>query len=590
MYVKFNKIKFRNFMSYGNGWTEINFNSKLNIINAVNGSGKSSVVDAISYVLFGKPYREISVKSLVNLTNRKNMEVQIDFDLGDDHYIIARGQKPKKFEITKNGDTVDMLSSVKLNQVEVDKLIGIKYLLFKNVMCIGAISNVPFFNMCLSDRRELIETVFGLGAIADMLDEVKLRNSNNKIEFKTNNATKDGLVTSISNMNRIIDEANEKSKKFEENKAARIAKIQEHQRELGDQITKHNSNIEKCKAKLEEIDGKFNDISDLQTKKEKCNTAIVRLECKINDLKEKLSNRDKGVCPVCGTDLCSEHTVSYFDGLQKELEDTQKKLDQVRNVVLKDVESKLMEQTAAKDFYDKVKVRLTLEEAGLKNSTDGIIYDDNQIDAIKKEENTHDTTESQKMLDSYERQFGIVSERLTEISDEMAVDADLQAVLSDSGIKKYFFMEIVPIMNAKLNEYIKKFGLQHEVIFDDLLEYTITKGQSEMEYNALSNGEKTRVNVAMLLTFYDIAKQLSNWSCSILFMDEIFDTGIDTEGLNAFIKQLVEMLHEDGDLGVYLISHKLNELNLNGIEYETMNVRKVGVFSKIYTNVSDYLH
>ena len=187
MYVKFNKIKFRNFMSYGNGWTEINFNSKLNIINAVNGSGKSSVVDAISYVLFGKPYREISVKSLVNLTNRKNMEVQIDFDLGDDHYIISRGQKPKKFEITKNGDTVDMLSSVKLNQVEVDKLIGIKYLLFKNVMCIGAISNVPFFNMCLSDRRELIETVFGLGAISDMLDEVKLRNSNNKIEFKTTN-------------------------------------------------------------------------------------------------------------------------------------------------------------------------------------------------------------------------------------------------------------------------------------------------------------------------------------------------------------------------------------------------------------------
>lgn len=590
MYVKFNKIKFRNFMSYGNGWTEIIFNSKLNIINAVNGSGKSSVVDAISYVLFGKPYREISVKSLVNLTNRKNMEVQIDFDLGDDHYIISRGQKPKKFEITKNGDTVDMLSSVKLNQVEVDKLIGIKYLLFKNVMCIGAISNVPFFNMCLSDRRELIETVFGLGAISDMLDEVKLRNSNNKIEFKTNNATKDGLVTSISNMNRIIDEANERSKKFEENKAARIAKIQEHQKELADQITKHHANIEKCTAKLGEIEGTFNDISDLQSKKEKCNTAIVRLECKINELKEKLSNRDKGVCPVCGTDLCSEHTVSYFDGLQKELESTQAKLNQVRDVVLKDVESKLMTQVAAKDFYDKVKVRLTLEETGLKNSTDGILYDDKQIDAIKNEENTHDTTESKKMLESYERQFSIVSDRIEEISDEMAVDADLQAVLSDSGIKKYFFSEIVPIMNAKLNEYIKKFGLPHEVVFDDLLEYTITKGQSEMEYNALSNGEKTRVNVAMLLTFYDIAKQLSNWSCSILFMDEIFDTGIDTDGLNAFIKQLVEMLHEDGDLGVYLISHKLNELNLNGIEYETMNVRKVGVFSKIYTYVSDYLH
>lgn len=580
MYVKFNKLKFKNFLSYGNGWTVIDFNPRLNLVSARNGSGKSAIIDAISFVLFGKPYREIKMKNLVNQVNKKHLEVEIEFEIGNDQYKILRGIGPKRFEFTKNGDTVDVLSSQKLNQIEIDKILGVKYLLFKNVMCIGAISNVPFFNMSLPDRRELFETIFGLGSISDMLDAVKLRNSNNKIEFKSNSASKEGLKSNIDDTEKFIEEMKKHASAFEEMRADRIKKIEDHISSLETEVMKQMKNLAACDDLIDQLNGSFNDLDDLQKREEEIKSKILKVDARTDTVKSQLKNRDKGVCPICGTDLCSGHAAEYFNGLEndiKKLNDAKSKLTEMLNQVSEDVK----DRTGKKALFEKAeraKSQIQVKRDSLGESID---YDAAQINSIREEKSDFDTSKHENQLDTYRRQYNMVNDKLTEIEEQMAIDADLQAILSDSGIKRYFFTEIVPILNQKVNTYIKKFGLPHEVTFDEMLEYTITKGAFEMEYNQLSNGEKTRVNVAMLLTFYDIARQLSNWSCSILFLDEIFDTGIDSDGLGSFITELVTMLREDGDLGVYLISHKLDELNLRSIEYDVMKIVKNGVFSKI---------
>ena len=582
MYVKFKTLRFKNFLTYGNGWTTINFNTKLNIITAPNGSGKSSIVDAISFALFGRPYREIPIKGLVNYINKRHMEVEIEYQIGEDEYKLCRGILPNKFELIKNGEAMDILSSKKLNQIELDKLLGVKYLLFKNVMCIGAISNVPFFNMSLPDRRELMETIFGLGNLADMLGEVKNRNSNNKIEFKTNSATLLGLNTSISDTISFINDMKEKSKKFEDNQAARIAKIQEHIEQQKTELGKKVENIKKCEVKCDELAPKFEKIEETKQRLLSRNEAMAVQNARIADLREKLSNRDKPVCPICGTDMCSEHAKAYFDGLQNEL-DTELG-SQEHTVTMQNADKEQFKsESSAQTFYNQVQAKIAQEKMAIANLESAIEYDEKQIEDIKSEKNDFDWSAQESKLSDYEGQKRIVNTKLSELEEQMAVDADLQVILSDSGIKKYFFTEIVPIMNTKINEYIRRFGLDVEVLFDDMMEYQIHRGNFEMQYNNLSNGEKTRVNVAMLLTFYDIAKQLSNWSCSILFMDEIFDTGIDSDGITAFIQELIEMLQNDNELGVYLISHKLNDLNFSQIQYkfETLKVQKSGLFSKI---------
>lgn len=580
MYIQFKSIKFRNFMSYGNGWTKLDFNDKLNIINASNGSGKSVIIDAISFVLFGKPYRDIKMKSLVNYINKRHLEVEIEFDIGRDKYKMMRGLAPSKFKLTKNGEEIDNLSSKKLNQMEIDKLLGVRYLLFKNVMCIGAISNVPFFNMSLPDRRELLETIFGLTNIADMLKEVKLRNSNNKMTLSTSTVSKTGILNSINDMNNFIDETKKRKLKFKEIQNGRIVKIREHIDEQKTQIEDHRDNIKKCENKLEEIGDTFDEIDNVKIRINERNTAIVKHEAKIEDLKSRLSNRDKAVCPVCGTDMCSEHAVKYFEKLESDLREEQSSLDILKPLQEKD-ENELSVMQGNKKLYDAIVSRIVQEKGAIVVLDRGIAYDEDQISEIETDAGDFDTAEKEEKLAEYKEQLRLTEQTINETAEEIAIDTDLIEVLSDNGIKKYFFDQIVPIINIKVNEYIRKFGLDHTIYFDSLLDYTITRGAFEMEYNGLSNGEKTRVNVAMLLTFYDIAKQLSNWSSSILFIDEIFDTGIDAEGISDFLQELVSMLNRDNNLGVYLISHKLNVLNLNKISYETLKVQKRGMFSQI---------
>ena len=582
MYIKFNTLKFKNFLSYGNGWTVLDFNNKLNFINAQNGSGKSTIVDAISFVLFGKPYRDIKIKSLVNYINKKHLEVEIQFDIGKDSYRMLRGIAPSKFELYKNDEKVEALSSKKLNQIEIDKLLGVKYLLFKNVMCIGAISNVPFFNMCLSDRRELLETIFGLTNIADMLDEVKERRSNDNITIKTMSATKTGIENSIGDLVKIIADTEQKSRNFEESKAERLGRIKDHIEQQKNDIITHEANIEKCKEKCDELQEQFSGLDDTLVRIKERVTGLASHRAKVESLKKIYDFREKNKCPICGTDFCSDHAREYFENIAAEI-NTEQGFYDLLNEKQKIDEEAAEKMRNAKSFYEKVQSRISTEKTAVDGLNRGIQYDQKQYEEITSETNQFDPSEQRKQVETYQSQLDICNKTLDETSERVAVDTDLVTILSDSGIKRYFFEEIVPILNIKINEYIKKFGLNVEVVFDNMLEYTITRGAFEMEYNGLSNGEKTRVNVAMLLTFYDIAKQLSNWSSSILFIDEIFDTGIDSEGITDFLKELIGMLHGDDNLGVYLISHKLNDLNFSQIQYkfETLRVQKRGSFSQL---------
>lgn len=583
MHVNFKKIKFRNFLSYGNCWTELEFNNKLNIINAQNGSGKSTIIDAISFVLFGKPYRDIKMKSLVNYINHKNLEVEIEFSIGDDNYTIFRGLSPTKFDMKKNGEKIEALSSKKLNQHEIDKLLGVKFLLFKNVMCIGTISNEPFFTMALPDRRELLETIFGLSNIADMLDEVKERKSNNVISSKTKTASKTGIANSISDLTQIVNDIELKRKKFSENQSERIKRIEDHIDSQKNDISKREYNISKCEEKLSELDMEIgSSADDLISERRETTSELAKRTARIDEVSKILINRDKPVCPICGSDLCSDHAKGYFDDLEKEKISLIEEREILENSD-RQIEISINRAREKEAFKEKLRTRIEQEKRSIETLKSGIDYDEKQIESIKSETNDFDSSSTRAKLDEYKKQLEIVTAELDDLSEKIAVDMDLITILSDGGIKRYFFEEIIPILNQKVNEYVEKFGLNLVISFNNMLEYTISKGSFELEYNGLSNGEKTRVNVAMLLTFYDIAKQLSNWSSSILFMDEIFDSGVDSDGISDFLRELISMLNRDEKLGVYLISHKLNDVNFSQIQYkfETLRVQKKGAFSQI---------
>ena len=417
----------------------------------------------------------------------------------------------------------------------------------------------------------------------DMLDEVKERKSNNVISSKTKTASKTGISNSISDLTQIVNDIELKRKKFSENQSERIKRIEDHIDSQKNDISKREYNISKCEEKLRELDMEIrSSADDLISERRETTSELAKRTARIDEVSKILINRDKPVCPICGSDLCSDHAKGYFDDLEKEKISLIEEREILENTD-RQIEISINRAREKEAFKEKLRTRIEQEKRSIETLKSGIDYDEKQIESIKSETNDFDSSSTRAKLDEYKKQLEIVTAELDDLSEKIAVDMDLITILSDGGIKRYFFEEIIPILNQKVNEYVEKFGLNLVISFNNMLEYTISKGSFELEYNGLSNGEKTRVNVAMLLTFYDIAKQLSNWSSSILFMDEIFDSGVDSDGISDFLRELISMLNRDEKLGVYLISHKLNDVNFSQIQYkfETLRVQKKGAFSQI---------
>ena len=231
MFVQFNKLRFKNILSYGNNFTEIDFSNGINLIRAPNGSGKSTILDALNFVLFGKPFRNIKLNRLINRINEKNLVTEIEFNIGFDKWKIVRGLKPTVFEIYKNDQVLDKLSSKKLNQAEIDKLLGINQKLFKNIVGVAVTNNKPFLSMPIWEKRELIENIFNIDVLAEMSKEVKRRKTLEQSEEKLKITESSALEKQINDNKKYITDMTQYIANFntnnENDKANIVARIDE---------------------------------------------------------------------------------------------------------------------------------------------------------------------------------------------------------------------------------------------------------------------------------------------------------------------------------------------------------------------------
>lgn len=225
MYVEFKKLRFKNILSYGNSFTEVDFQKGINLIKAANGSGKSTMLDAMTFCLFGKPYRDIKLAKLVNETNEKDLVTEVEFQIGKDLYKIVRGLKPALFQIFKNNSEIDLLSSKKLNQDEIDKLLGINLRLFKNIVCIAATNNKPFLSLSIGDKRLLMENVFNIDVLGDICKDVKKRRTVASAEQQLKLSELGATQTSIDDNNKYIANMQKYISEFNSNKEAEIGRI-----------------------------------------------------------------------------------------------------------------------------------------------------------------------------------------------------------------------------------------------------------------------------------------------------------------------------------------------------------------------------
>lgn len=579
MYIKFKKLSFYNLMSYGASGAEINFCTGLNTIKAVNGSGKSSILDALTFVLFGKPYRDIKLSELVNTTNGKGLEVKVEFDIKSDSYVIERGLKPAMFKIYKNGQEINMLSSKKLNQDEIDKLLGINLRLFKNIVAVAVTNNKPFLSMSIGDKRALIENIFNIDILGLMCKDVKKQKSIATTEFDLKKTELTGINRQIEDNSRYIDNLKNYIASFNEIKNSNIERINKNINSYKEKISRCEKNISIAEKKIKELEEKLGSEPD-RSIGEKFNLEIGKLYSTVERIESTLAKLKKSaVCPVCNSPLDEGHAKKHIEEMIAEKDKAEKeqlpKLQEQYDSFRKSVEKYKKD----KDFIATIRDKSRIEENTKTTLENELAEAEESI--LKETEKTcpANMSEYEDKKKALEKTVKSLEKELTDLEEQINLDNELINILGDDGIKTYFFKKLTTILNKSVNEYIKKFELKNtEITFDDQMVETMMTNMVPRTYMSYSSGERTRIDMSILLSFFDISRLISNWSCNLLFIDELLDQNIDHSGIEQFIATLYNLITENKTkFGIYIISHKLNELKVQVTS--TIEIKKVHDFS-----------
>ena len=566
-------------MSYGASGAEIDFQAGLNTIKAANGSGKSSILDALTFVLFGKPYRDIKLSELVNTSNGKGLEVTCEFRIGTDTYMIRRGLKPAVFEIYKNGKEMDMLSTKKLNQDEIDKLLGINLRLFKNIVAVAVTNNKPFLSLPIGDKRALIENIFNIDVLGSMCKDVKKRKTVNNTELDLKTTERRGVVNSIEDNESYIENMRRYIASFNEVKDANLKTIRENIDKYRKEIDRRTKNLTIAESKIKELTEEIGAVPD-RSVGESLNLEIGKAQSVIDNINNTLSKLKKSrLCPVCNSPLDEGHARKHIEGMLAE-----------KKAMEKETLPGLMERYRAysdtvKTYQEKQSFIQTIRD---KARTEEITRSTLETELNKAKQNLE--KESSKVcpasVDSYVEKLNALRAQSEELSkdidaltEKILIDTQLIKILGDDGIKSYFFKKLIKILNKSVNEYLTKFELKNTTIeFDETMAETMTTNLVPRTYSSYSSGERTRIDMSILLAFFDISRQISNWSCNLLFIDELLDQNIDQSGIEQFVSTLYNLIQlNKKKLGIYIISHKLNELKIQ--ISSTIEIKKVHDYS-----------
>jgi len=569
--LQFHKVKFKNFISTGNKFIELDLEGhSTNLVVGKNGHGKSQVLDSITYALFGKPFRKINLPQLINNINKADMVVEITFGTGGKEYRIVRGLKPKIFEIYEDGKLLNQnASSLDYQEVLEKQILKMNYKSFTQIVIIGHATYMPFMKLSPYDRRIIVENLLDIDIFSKMNVILKQRISATKEEIAgvsyNYDLTKEKIKIHNSNLQSSATTIESKIEKNLKDISATETQILVKKSQV-DELQKEISDIQADEGRLKEIKDKISKFSEYQ----------ITFKNKIKTINKEIKFfEDNDNCSLCHQDIDTEFKTTFVSKKNEELQEFTLGVEK-SNGKIKELEDELdniIEQTE----------KISTSNNAISKKSLEIKYLEKEIARLQQENNElfEQKTSNLKSIEDEFMKLQKESESLSDERDSLLNQQHLQALaavlLKDDGIKTKIIRNYLPTLNKMINKYLGMMDFFVNFNLSENFEEVIKIANREnFTYNSFSEGEKLRIDLAILFTWRELSKLKNSANCNLLILDEVFDSSLDASGIDDFLRIINTFGNKSN---IFVISHK-DEILIDRFE-NTIKFEKKNGFSKI---------
>ena len=545
--ILFKKIRYKNFLSTGTQYTEINFTkNKTNLIVGTNGAGKSTVLDALTFSLFGKPFRKINKPQLTNSVNEKDCRVEVEFSVGNIEWKVVRGIKPALFEIWRNDVALDQSSAALDQQKWLEQnVLKMNYKSFTQIVILGSSTFVPFMQLSAAHRREVIEDLLDIKIFSSMNTVIKEKIRCSKDEIKVLDLKKQSLADKVKMQENFIEELENRGKENISKKNKLISTLDNEVEVFMRENGVVEESIFERQKQLEDYIGSADKLKKLGNLKGKISQKVSTIT------KEHKFFTENTVCPTCTQEIGETFRINRINDAQskaKELQSGYKELEQ-----------------AIKEEEDRERQFLTLSKE-ISKLTNDISQNNIKISGCQRqirdlEHEIQTITEQLENRNTEHEKLEEFKNNLKTTYDELSSKKDLinyydfsYSLLKDGGVKTKIIKKYLPLINQQVNRYLQMMDFYINFTLDEEFNETVQSPiHEDFSYASFSEGEKARINLALVFAWREVAKFKNSVHTNLILFDEVFDGSLDGFGTDEFLKIIRYVIK---DANVFVISHK----------------------------------
>ena len=547
--ITFQKIRWKNFLSTGNQFTEIDFQkNNTNLIIGTNGAGKSTMLDALTFVLFNKPFRKINKPQLVNSQNERDCLVEIEFEINTRQYLVRRGIKPNVFDIVVNGTELHREADDRaMQRVLEDNILKVNYKSFTQIVILGSSTFVPFMQLTSANRREVIEDLLDIRIFSLMNNILKDKIRTQKDQVKSLDLKKENLKDKMKMQQNFIDELENRGKQNIDSNNTKITKLME-------EVDNYMLENEKLEEELQNTTKKQEEVTGARQKLSKLNTLRGKISQKVSAItKEHKFFMENTVCPTCTQEIEESFRLNKIDDVQNKAKELKEGFDELESTIK-------FEQERERQF-NALSQEITNLTHGISQNNTRVGGNQRQIRDLEQEiqtitENLANRNTEHEKLDEFKSNLAHTFAELSDKKQEIVHHDFAYSLLKDDGVKTKIIRKYLPFINQQVNRYLQMMDFYINFHLDEEFKETVKSPiHEDFSYSSFSEGEKMRIDLALLFTWREVARVKNSVNTNLLIMDEVFDSSLDGFGTDEFLK-IIRFVIKDAN--IFVISHKVD--------------------------------